>query len=449
LLATTADARLFNIGNRHSTLRQNMHRQSTASAITAALLTPAGRGAVAVIRVHCSEPTESDRAASVVEASFVAISGKPLSQQPVGRLCYGHWVADQSSEDVVVCRTNESSVEVSCHGGRAAVNRILETLATAGASIVDWQTQQANISSPFERELADALAKATTARTAAILLEQSAGRLSNELEQLLMLGPDALTGQLADLLRWSDFGLHLTQPWRVVIAGRPNVGKSTLINTLLGYTRAIVFDQPGTTRDVVTGGTAFEGWPFQLADTAGIRITDDELEQAGIKRARSTVESADLLCLLLDTSQPSTPADRELLDEFTSSTDQRNKRPPIVVAHKADLPSQWNSPLPKNTLQVSSTTRAGVEELIAAIVRTLIPTAPESGMAIPISQRQIQWLRQAHHATKAGDATQAAVSIEHCLSGETFRRRQGCDSIAAANPEPQSSDIRSSTQRRQ
>ncbi|MFT5093510.1 MAG: hypothetical protein ACI93T_002339, partial [Porticoccaceae bacterium] len=104
MLATTADARLFNIGNRHSTLRQNMHRQSTASAITAALLTPAGRGAVAVIRVHCSEPTESDRTASVVEASFVAISGKPLSQQPVGRLCYGHWVADQSSEDVVVCR---------------------------------------------------------------------------------------------------------------------------------------------------------------------------------------------------------------------------------------------------------------------------------------------------------------------------------------------------------
>jgi len=399
-----------------------MHRHSTAPAITAALLTPSGRGAVAVIRVHSSESTESDHVAFAVETGFVAISGKPLSQQPIGRLCYGHWVADQSSEDVVVCRTNESTVEVSCHGGRAVANRILETLATAGASIVDWQTQQANISSPFECELADAVAKATTARTAAILFEQSDGRLSNALEQLLTLGPEALPEQLAAILRWSDFGLHLTQPWRVVIAGRPNVGKSTLINALLGYNRAIVFDQPGTTRDVVTGGTAFEGWPFQLADTAGIRITDDELEQAGIKRARSTVESANLVCLLLDTSQPSTPADRELLDEFTSPTDQHNKRPPIVVAHKADLPNQWNSPLPENTLQVSSTTRAGVEELIAAIVRTLIPTTPESGMAIPVTQRQVQWLRQAHHAAIAGDTEQAVTAIGSCLSGETFTK---------------------------
>lgn len=397
-----------------------MHRHSTAPAITAALLTPSGRGAVAVIRVHSSESTESARADSIVEAGFVAISGKPISQQPVGRLCYGHWVSDRSSEDVVVCRTDESTVEVSCHGGRAAVNRILDTLTTAGASIVDWQTQQASISSSFEREVADAVAKATTARTAAILLEQSAGRLSNSLQQLLTLGPEEMTARLAELLRWSDFGQHLTQPWRVVIAGRPNVGKSTLINALLGYTRAIVFDQPGTTRDVVTGGTAFEGWPFQLADTAGIRSTDDELEQAGIERARSTVESADLICLLLDTSQPPTPVAHELLAEFATPIDQQTSRSTIVVAHKADLPSQWTSSLPENTLPVSSTTGAGIADLIAQIVQTLIPATPESGTAIPISQRQIQWLRQAHRAAMAGEATQAAASIEHCLSGKIF-----------------------------
>ena len=397
-----------------------MHRHSTAPATTAALLTPSGRGAVAVIRVHSSEPTESARADSIVESGFVAISGHPISQQPVGRLCYGHWVSDQSSEDVVVCRTNESTVEVSCHGGRAAVNRIFDTLTTAGASIVDWQTQQASISSPFEREVADAVAKATTARTAAILLEQSAGRLNNALQHLLTLGPEAQAPRLAELLRWSDFGHHLTQPWRVVIAGRPNVGKSTLINTLLGYTRAIVFDQPGTTRDVVTGGTAFEGWPFQLADTAGIRSTDDELEQAGIERARSTVESANLICLLLNTSQPPTSADRELLAEFTTPTDQQTSRSTIVVAHKADLPTQWNSSLPENTLPVSSTTGAGIAELITKIVQTLIPATPKSGTPIPISQRQVHWLRQAHRAAVAEDATQAAASIRHCLSGKIF-----------------------------
>ena len=404
-----------------------MHRSSTAAPLTASLLTPPGRGAVAVVRVHSSEPTESGRAASVVEVGFVGVSGKSLSQQSVGRLCYGHWVTDQSSEDVVACRIDESTVEVSCHGGRAAVNRILASLASAGASIVDWQSQQIALTSPFERELADAVAKATTARTAAILLDQSSGTLHNALEQLLPLDQKALTEQLVELLRWSTFGLHLTQPWRVVLAGRPNVGKSTLINVLLGYTRAIVFDQPGTTRDVVTGGTAFEGWPFQLADTAGIRNTDDELEQAGIQRARRTVESSDLACLLLDTSQPPTPEDRELLDEFTFSHGQLHERSTIIVAHKTDLLSQWSSPLPDRALPVSSTTRAGIEELIAKIVLTLIPVTPEPGTAIPVTPRQIHWLRQAHHSALAGESDQAVTAIEHCLAGEIFDDNESGD----------------------
>ena len=404
-----------------------MHRSSTAAPLTASLLTPHGRGAVAVVRVHSSAPTESGRVASIVEAGFVAVSGKPLSQQPVGRLCYGHWISDQSSEDVVVCRTGESTVEVSCHGGRAAVNRILTSLTAAGASIVDWQTQQAALTSPFERELADAVAKATTVRTAAILLDQSSGTLINALGQLLPLDEQALTGQLAELLRWSTFGLHLTQPWRVVLAGRPNVGKSTLINALLGYTRAVVFDQPGTTRDVVTGSTAFDGWPFQLADTAGIRSTDDELEQAGIQRARRTVESADLTCLLLDTSQSPTPEDHELLDEFKFSHGLQHERSTIIVAHKTDLPSQWSSPLPDLALPVSSTTRAGIEELIAQIVRTLIPATPEPGTAVPVTPRQIHWLRQAHHLASVGESDQAVRAIERCLAGEIFDSNESGD----------------------
>lgn len=403
---------------------------STAAPLTASLLTPHGRGAVAVVRVYSSPPEEPGRAASIVAASFVAVSRKPLSQQPDGRLCYGHWVTDQASEDVIVCRVDESTVEVSCHGGRAAVNRILASLASAGASIVDWQTQQAALTSPFDRELADAVAKATTARAAAVLLDQSSGTLRTALEQLLTLDQTALTEQLSNLLSWSNFGIHLTQPWRVVLAGRPNVGKSTLINALLGYTRSIVFDQPGTTRDVVTGGTAFEGWPFQLADTAGLRTTDDELEHAGIQRARRTVESANLVCLLLDRSQPPTLEDRELLDEFTSSPGPQNKPPTIIVAHKADLPDQWLSPSPDNSLpecvlpdcvlSVSSTTRVGVEELITQIVKTLIPEIPEPRTAIPVSQRQVSWLDEALQAATDGKIIQAVEAVEQCLAGVPF-----------------------------
>lgn len=387
--------------------------------LTAALLTPSGRGAVAVIRVHTAKPAHSGMSAKVVDSSFVSVNGKPLSQLPVGRLCYGHWTGDSTSEDVVVCRTDESVVEVSCHGGRAAVNRILGSLKAEGALIVDWQTQQATISSSFDRELAEASSLATTTRTAAILLEQAAGRLKDALTQLLDLDVAEITTRLAKLLAYSQFGLHLTQPWKIVIAGRPNVGKSTLINALLGFERAIVFDQPGTTRDVVTGTTAFDGWPFQLADTAGIRNTDDELEQAGIHRARRTVESADLVCLLLDSSCPPTAEDEELLAEFNSS--ESNDGPPtIIVAHKADLPDQWPASKLDEAVRVSSATGHGVEKLISTIVATLIPRVPPTGTNIPVSQRQIQWIDKAWQAAKADDVALAKVAITNCLSGAVF-----------------------------
>jgi tRNA modification GTPase len=292
-------------------------------------------------------------------------------------------------------------------------------LSKAGAEIVDWQTQQETISSPFECELADAVSQATTTRTAAFLLEQSSGTLGNILSQMLQFDSPQLTSRLGELLTHSQFGRHLTEPWRVVLVGRPNVGKSTLINALLGYTRAIVFDQPGTTRDVVTGRTAFDGWPFQLADTAGIRNTDDELEQAGIERARRTVESADLVCLLLDTSHPSTPEDHALLAEFAEAA-RKGGLPALIIAHKADLPSQWTSPLPDNAIHVSSTSGDGVEELITQIVQTLIPVVPASDTAIPISQRQIHWLNKAYRAAKMGNSAGAKASIESCLSGTPF-----------------------------
>ena len=393
--------------------------------LTAALLTPSGRGAVAVIRIHAAKSAHPDIPAAVVDAAFVSVSGRAISQQPVGRLCYGHWASDSASEDVVVCRTDEYAVEVSCHGGRAAVNRILESLKAEGASIVDWQTQQATISSPFDREIADAISQATTTRTAAILLEQASGQLKaaltlkDALTQLLELDLVQITPRLAELLAYSQLGLHLTQPWKVVLAGRPNVGKSTLINALLGFERAIVFDQPGTTRDVVTGMTAFDGWPFQLADTAGIRNTDDELEQAGIQRARRTADSADLVCLLLDTSCPSTTEDEELLAEFKRS-EAEDGPPTIMVAHKADLPDQWPMSIPDHAVRVSSTTGVGVEKLISTIVETLIPKIPPTGATIPVSRRQIQWLDKAWRSAKADDVAQTKTAITNCLSGAAF-----------------------------
>lgn len=383
--------------------------------LTASLLTPPGRGAVAVIRVYDSADSEQQRALSfAIDPCFVAVNGRTILDQPINRLCYGDWEADGTREDVVVCRTTAATVEISCHGGRVAVARIFDSLERVGVTIEDWQAQAAGISSEFEAETTEALSLATTLRAASILLDQASGTLQDCLVEMLTLEPGELAVRLESLLAHSRFGQHLTEPWRVVLAGRPNVGKSTLINSLLGYTRAIVFDQPGTTRDVVTGRTAFDGWPFELADTAGIRTTDDELEQAGINRARRTVQTADLVCLLLDTSRPATPEDRILLDEFSNGPCEF---PVITVAHKADLLNQWDEQLPGHALRVSSTTGDGVQELIALIVKTLISSVPPVGTPVPVSSRQTAWLKKARLELSSGNYDESIVAIQKCLGG--------------------------------
>ena len=392
---------------------------------TAALLTPRGRGAVAPIRV-CGDGPATGRA---VDRHFKAVTGRPIEQQPLGRICVGHWcdavdLADKvSSEEVVVCRSTDSIVEVHCHGGDAAVNRILEMLAASGVTSVTWEQQHAEITSPFEAECHAALTRATTGRTAGILLEQSSGLLFREIDELhaLAAGAPSLDAisffqqRLQTLIGWSDFGRRLTEPARVVLAGRPNVGKSTLINALLGYSRAIVFDQPGTTRDIVTGETAFDGWPVQLSDTAGIRETVDDLEREGIERTRRAIENADLVCLLIDVSQPVEVEDMQLLGQFAVSPG--NGPPCIVVHHKADLPRLWDADHQANSLAVSSVTGNGVDELMAEIVRQLVPSVPATGTPIPVSVRQTKWLDAAMSCHAAEDSHGVCSALQNCLDG--------------------------------
>ncbi|NOX54055.1 MAG: GTP-binding protein [Planctomycetes bacterium] len=224
---------------------------------------------------------------------------------------------------------------------------------------------------------------------------------------------DHLRRRLDDLLRWADFGRHLTEPWSVVLVGRPNVGKSSLINALLGYTRAIVYDQPGTTRDVVSAETAFEGWPLRLSDTAGFRNLTKasgsaaELERAGIRRAQEQLRRADCRLLLIDVSQPATEVDRELLDRWPDA---------IVVAHKADLPLGWDEPLPQGAVRVSSVTGEGLGELIDRIVTQLIPELPSSETPFPITPRQIDCLRRAEKAAGDGDLERCRRCLDECLN---------------------------------
>jgi tRNA modification GTPase len=380
---------------------------SSASSPTAALLTPRGRGAVATIRLHGDVSLLDSGDAPL----FHAANGQPSANQPLQRIVFGRWGSthdDQPPEEIVVCRTASAAVEIHCHGGDAASARILADLKQRGCAIVPAFDLVKQLNGTFDAECLDAVSRAVTLRTAAILIEQQSGTLRNAFENLRteLSHPPLTTPHsplLTDLLRWANFGLHLTQPWRVVLAGRPNVGKSSLINALVGYQRSIVFDEPGTTRDVVTAETALDGWPIQFADTAGLRDVDaDDLESAGIELARRQLDEADLRLLVLDLSQPRTSDDERLLAEWTDA---------LVVANKSDLPNAWQAESPTEHLIVSARTGAGMDKLCEAIAAQLVPEVPSMGTPVPITARQFQLLAYVVQAMVNHDL---ALAIKLC-----------------------------------
>jgi tRNA modification GTPase len=216
-----------------------------------------------------------------------------------------------------------------------------------------------------------ALARARTVRTAGILLDQCRGALRRELGRAadsLIRGDVAACRSIFEALA-ATADLPLTRPARVVVAGAPNVGKSSLINALAGYQRSVVSPTPGTTRDVTTTETAIDGWPVELVDTAGLRLSEDELEAAGIARAREAVEQANLCLWLLDASaEPAWP-----------EIETKNLR---LVVNKCDLEPAWDLERAGDAPHVSAVTGAGLPELLDAVSRWLVPCPPPPGAAV-------------------------------------------------------------------
>jgi tRNA modification GTPase len=359
-----------------------------------AILTPRGRGAIATIGVR------GPAAREIVGRCFKPASGKPLTHFGPGRVVFGTFDSDADAssalaEELVVGVLAEDEVEVHCHGGVAAVAATCQALAAAGAEFVSPENWARDTSpDPLAAEALLALSLATTSRTAQILLDQYRGALRGALEhsrQLFRAGrtTDALA-RLEELIARSDVGSHLTSPWRVVLAGRPNVGKSSLINRLVGYERAIVYDQPGTTRDVLSAATALAGWPIELSDTAGLRTADDDLEAVGISRAHEQLVAADLVLVVGDAAGPWTAAD----DDVWTAASVATRRAPLALHNKCDLqlPPDDNRPA---GLPVSAVSGAGVETLLAAIVARLVPRPPEPGVAVPFTARQVHGIESA------------------------------------------------------
>jgi len=356
-----------------------------------------------------------------VARRFKADSGRPLQAAEVGRVVFGRFeLSPRASEELVVGLVAADEVELHCHGGSAVVAAICEALVAEGCllqTVDQWaeETERDLIASAARL----ALAQARTERTAAILLDQYRGALAAELRAIVQFLTDqqqaAAAAALRRLLDRAELGLHLTQPWEVVIAGAPNAGKSSLVNAILGYERAIVWQEPGTTRDVLAASTAIDSWPVELTDTAGLRLTEEPIEAEGVARAERQIAAADLVIFVAETTAPWSA---DLYGQVSSS---RNSRPLLVVHNKCDLapPSGDRRPAGVN---VSAKTTAGIDALLAAVSRALVPLPPPGGAPVPFTREQIAAIKAAAAQLARGDARAACDALTALVEGNRSSR---------------------------
>ncbi|MFV1965039.1 MAG: GTPase [Pirellulaceae bacterium] len=367
------------------------------------LLTAPGRGAIATISV-CG-----DRATSLVDTFFRPARRRALGDVSCGRIVFGYWSpGGGEGEEVVVCRKSHREFEIHCHGGHAAPEAILANLRAAGAvsgEPADWAKQ--HLRDPLSRAARLALRRALTTRAASVLLDQYRGALRDTLQQTLeLVAGQRITeamNRLQRLLQWSDLGQRLQRPWRVVFGGRPNVGKSSLINAMLGYPRAIVMDAPGTTRDILTAVTALDGWPVELIDTAGLQSSEDAIEIEGVARAQQQLNEADLVICVED--------GKAFPDEQAEPWTSRSPRQ-LVVHNKCDLLDGATIARIAG-LTTSALTGAGIELLMTRIVRELVATPPGPGEAVPFEASQVDAIRRAQLALGQNDYGR----LHSCITG--------------------------------
>ena len=362
----------------------------------AAVATPLGEGGLAVIRISGPE------ALAVADRSFAPAgeaSVKP-SSAATHTIHFGHVVRDGQTVDealLAVMRaprtfTREDVVEITCHGGILAAKMVLDTVLANGARLAEPGefTRRAFLNGRIDLAQAEAVADLIHSRTELALRaanEQLAGKLSQRINKLRDemletlahveahidfpeedIAPDTQDQLIArlengvafmdELLRTAHEGQILRCGIRAAIIGRPNAGKTSLLNQLLGHDRAIVSAIPGTTRDTIAETADIRGLPVVFIDTAGLREARDELELEGVRRSRQTLQEAEFILHVFDAAEPLTDADEKYLAEFAGK-----KR--ILVRNKVDLPLRHHFPpgLKGPVVDVSCLTGQGIEPL--------------------------------------------------------------------------------------
>ncbi len=342
----------------------------------AALISPPGRGALAVLHV-CGAGSK---------ALVARLFPKEIGDAPRhGRLVHEGETLDEVMVRSVPGFTGEETVEITCHGAVAGVERILSVLEALGAARTDETglLERGVETGHLDRTRAEAwglLPKALTELAALALQDQAEGALSRAVAA--MAGPrDA-----ERLLATASLGLALASPRRVVLAGAPNVGKSTLFNALVERDRAIVSPQPGTTRDPVRELVAFEQVPLELVDTAGVEAPRDDLERLSIERTREALGEADVILFLFDAEAGARGPELRFLETL-------NHRRVILLVNKVDAGSK--KPL-LEALPISAKTGQGLDAVRRKVLHAL-EVRPEyrEGAPVVFTARQERLLREA------------------------------------------------------
>lgn len=413
----------------------------------AAVATPPGEGAIGIVRLSGPEslaiagrcfkrrqsgPWRSHRA-------YVGLVVNPVSGAHVDQALCTYMRGPHSY-------TGEDVVEFSCHGSPAVLRRTLELLLGQGARPAQPGefTLRAFLNGKLDLAQAESVMDVVRARTGKGLtfaVAQLEGRLSQQVQELRQQALGLLArleanidfseddvppvpnreveaaivetlASLEKLLATAQSGAMMRDGVPTALVGRPNVGKSSLLNAFLSADRAIVTDIPGTTRDVLEETVDVDGIPLVLADTAGIVATDDVVERIGVERSRASLAAARLILLVLDGSMPLQPEDRSIVTEVLRLRQQQDDQRVIVAVNKADKPRVLSleevERLTENSPVVLTSALAcdGLQALRAEISRSLLQGDLPADGAVVTSLRHQAVLREAHTALR--EARQAA-----------------------------------------
>jgi tRNA modification GTPase len=414
----------------------------------AAIASPVGEGGIGIVRLSGPD------AARILQRLFVPASPLPGGRPQPRTLHYGHVVdpdSGQVADEVLAAYmpapgtyTRQDVVEIDGHGGIVALRRILALCLRLGARPAEAGefTARAFLNGRLDLAQAEAVLDVVRSQTEVSLqaaVDQLGGRLSDRLRPLRARLVDALayieasldfaedeippqdigqaleeaTADLKRLLSEAERGIIYRQGVRVAIVGRPNVGKSSLLNRLLRTNRAIVTDVPGTTRDTLEETLNLQGIPVVLVDTAGIQAEpEDPVERLGVERSRAALAQADLALLVVDASEPLTGADRAIAALVQG-------RPSIVVLNKIDIAARGGleDDMPAPVVRISALSGQGLESLERALVDTVLAGEVTASEAPAVtSPRHKQALERALDHVRAACAAHSRGELAELLA---------------------------------